>query len=132
MRINDIISEARYTGYNQQQLDIAKSNLDAKELGLLKQHKEELLAKLELRGLSPDLVGRGVTLDPQDSLPLEAKLDIYRKQCEAIKDKLKADAQSFVQPGQQFQQDKKKMKQMSGPVRTMTGAEFMAQRGNNV
>lgn len=129
MRIKEIVNEARYTGYNQQQIDVAKSNLDARELNLLKQYKEELLAKLEQRGISPDLVGRGVSIDPPDHLPLASKLDIYRKQCAAIKEKLKSDSQSFVQPGAEFQQQKKKMKQMSGPVTTMTGDEYMRMRG---
>lgn len=129
MKINEVINEARYTGYNQQQLDVAKSNLDVQELNLLKQYKEELLQKLEQRGISPDLVGRGVALDPQDNLPLEAKLDIYRKQCDAIKDKLKSDSRSFLQPGQQFQQEKKRMKKMSGPVKTMSGDEYMKMSG---
>lgn len=129
MRINEVIKEARYSGYNQQQFDVAKSNLDARELNLLKQYKEELLNKLEIRGISPDLVGRGVATDPQDSLPLATKLDIYRQQCNAIKDRLASDTKSFVQPGAEFQQQKKKMKQMSGPVTTMTGDEFMRLRG---
>ncbi len=129
MRINEVINETRYRGYNQQQLDVAKSNLDARELNLLKQYKEELLAKLEMRGISPDLVGRGVATDPQESLPLQTKLAIYREQCKAIKDRLASDTKSFVQPGAEFQQQKKKMKAMSGPVTTMTGDEFMRMRG---
>ncbi len=129
MRINEVINETRYRGYNQQQLDVAKSNLDARELNLLKQYKEELLAKLEMRGISPDLVGRGVATDPQESLPLQTKLAIYREQCKAIKDRLASDTKSFVQPGAEFQQQKKKMKAMSGPVITMTGDEFMRMRG---
>lgn len=128
MKINEIISEARYTGFNQQQLDFEKSKIDYQELNLLKQYKEELLQKLEQRGISPDLVGRGVTLDPPDNLSLQDKLDIYNSQCEAMKNKLKSDSKSFVQPGQQFQLDKKKMKQRSGPVKTMTGQEYMAQK----
>ena len=50
MKINEIINEARYTGYNQQQLDFEKSKLDYEELNLLKQYKEELLQKLEQIG----------------------------------------------------------------------------------
>ncbi len=129
MRIKEVINETRYRGYNQQQLDVAKSNLDARELNLLKQYKEELLAKLEMRGISPDLVGRGVATDQQENLPLQTKLAIYREQCKAIKDRLASDTKSFVQPGAEFQQQKKKMKAMSGPVTTMTGDEFMRMRG---
>lgn len=129
MRIKEVINETRYKGYNQQQIDVAKSNLDARELNLLKQYKEELIAKLEMRGISPDLVGRGVATDPQENLPLQTKLAIYREQCKAIKDRLASDTKSFVQPGAEFQQQKKKMKQMSGPVTTMTGDEFMRMRG---
>lgn len=133
MKINEIITEGRgpdrYSGYNPQQLAVVRSNLDAKELGLLKQYKEELLGKLEQRGISPDLVGKGVATDPQDSLPLQSKLDIYREQVRAVIDRLKSDRKSFMQPGQQFQQEKKKMKKMSGPVTTMTGTDYMAQQG---
>ena len=128
MRITEIIKESRYTGYNQQQFDIAKSNLDAKELNLLKQYKQELLNKLEIHGISPDMVGKGVTLDPPESWPLAQKLELYRSQTKAMKEKLKSDTRSFIQPGAQFQQQKKMMKQKSGPVKTMTGAEYMAQR----
>ena len=38
------------------------------------------------------------------------------------------DTKSFVQPGAQHQQQLKKMKKLSGPVKTMTGAEYMAQQ----
>ena len=85
-------------------------------------------SKLEMRGISPDMVGRGVTLDPPETWTLEQKLELYRSQTKAMKEKLKSDTRSFVQPGAQFQQQKKMMKQRSGPVKTMTGAEYMAQR----
>ena len=133
MKINEVITEGRgpdrYSGYNPQQLAVVRSNLDAKELGLLKQYKEELLQKLEQRGISPDLVGKGVGTDPQDSLPLQSKLDIYREQVRAIMDRLKSDRKSFMQPGQQYQKEKQKMRKMSSPVTTMTGADYMAQQG---
>lgn len=135
MKINEIVTEGRgsnpYKGYSADQLAIVRSNLDAKELGLLKQYKEELLQKLEQRGISPDLVGKGVGTDPQDSLPLQDKLDIYRQQVRAIMDRLKSDRKSFMQPGQQYQKEKQKMRKMSSPVTTISGADYMAQRGNN-
>ena len=133
MKINEVITEGRgpdrYNGYNSDQLAVVRSNLDAKELGLLKQYKEELLQKLEQRGISPDLVGKGVSTDPQDNLPLQSKLDIYREQVRAIMDRLKSDRKSFMQPGQQYQKEKQKMRKMSSPVTTMTGADYMAQQG---
>lgn len=120
MKINEIISEGRgpnpYAGYTQQQFDIAKSNLDTKELNILKQYKEELLQKLEQRGISPDLVGSGVAVSPDDSYPLQTKLDIYRKQVQSILDRLKSDSKSFVQPGAQHAKQKQRMRKMSGPV----------------
>ena len=130
MKINEIVFEGRYatTARSPQEFEIARSNLDARELNLLKQYKEELLAKLEMRGISPDMVGKGVANDPPEAWPLQQKLELYRDQTNAIKQKLKADTKSFVQPGAQFQQQKKLMKQRSGPVKTMTGAEYMAQR----
>jgi hypothetical protein len=133
MKINEVITEGRgpdrYRGYNAQQLAVVRSNLDAKELGLLKQYKEELLQKLEQRGISPDLVGKGVGTDPQDNLPLQSKLDIYREQVRVIMDRIKSDRKSFMQPGQQYQKEKQKMRKMSSPVTTMTGADYMAQQG---
>jgi hypothetical protein len=132
MRINEIVNESRSSQYDtlrsKEEFSIARSNLDARELNLLKQYKQELLNKLEQRGISPDIVGKGVTLDPPESWSLQQKLELYRSQTKAMKDKLKSDTQSFVQPGAQFQQQKKMMKQKSGPVKTMTGAEYMAQR----
>jgi hypothetical protein len=133
MKINEIINEGRgsnpYSGYSADQLAVVRSNLDAKELGLLKQYKEELLQKLEQRGISPDLVGKGVATDPQDSLPLQSKLDIYREQVRAIMDRLKSDRKSFMQPGQQYQKEKQKMRKLSSPVTTISGADYMAQQG---
>ena len=125
MKINEVILEAR----TPQEFEIAKSNLDARELNLLKQYKEELLNRLEQRGISPDTVGKGVSLNPPESWPLQQKLQVYRDQTSAMKEKLKSDTRSFVQPGAQFQQQKKIMKQRSGPVKTMTGQEYMTQQG---
>jgi hypothetical protein len=131
MRINEIVNESRSSKYDtlrsKEEFSIARSNLDARELNLLKQYKEELLNKLEQRGISPDIVGKGVTLDPPESWSLQQKLELYRSQTKAMKEKLQSDTRSFVQPGTQFQQQKKMMKQRSGPVKTMTGAEYMAQ-----
>lgn len=135
MRINEVIFEGRspdrYKGYSADQLAVVRSNLDVKELNLLKQYKEELLQKLEQRGISPDLVGKGVATDPPDNLPLQAKLDIYREQVRSIMDRLKSDRKSFMQPGQQYQKEKQKMRKLSSPVTTISGADYMAQRGNN-
>jgi hypothetical protein len=133
MKINEVITEGRspdrYSGYNSDQLAVVRSNLDARELKLLKQYKEELLQKLEQRGISPDLVGKGVSTDPQDNLPLQSKLDIYREQVRAIMDRLKSDRKSFMQPGQQYQKEKQRMRKMSSPVTTISGRDYMAQQG---
>jgi hypothetical protein len=133
MKINEVITEGRspdrYSGYNSDQLAVVRSNLDARELKLLKQYKEELLQKLEQRGISPDLVGKGVRTDPQDNLPLQSKLDIYREQVRAIMDRLKSDRKSFMQPGQQYQKEKQRMRKMSSPVTTISGRDYMAQQG---
>lgn len=133
MKINEVITEGRspdrYSGYNSDQLAVVRSNLDARELKLLKQYKEELLQKLEQRGISPDLVGKGVSTDPQDNLPLQSKLYIYREQVRAIMDRLKSDRKSFMQPGQQYQKEKQRMRKMSGPVTTISGRDYMSQQG---
>lgn len=114
---------------DQQRIDFKKSVLDYKELKLLKQYKEELLQKLEQHGINPDMVGRGVSVDPPETLPIQSKLEIYRSQTDQIKQRLKQDAQSFVNPTQRYQQLLRKQKKLSGPVTTMTGAEYMAKQG---
>lgn len=133
MKINEIIVEGRPGKFDNlrspQEFEIAKSNLDARELNLLKQYKEELLGKLEQHGISPDLVGKGVTLDPPEAWPLQQKLELYRDQTNAIRQKLKMDTRSFMPPGAQAQLQKKKMRKMSGPVTTISGQDYMRQQG---
>lgn len=133
MKINEIIVEGRPSKFDNlrspQEFEIAKSNLDARELNLLKQYKEELLAKLEQHGISPDLVGKGVTMNPPEAWPLQQKLELYRDQTNAIRQKLKMDTRSFMPPGAQSQLQKKKMRKMSGPVTTISGQDYMNQQG---
>lgn len=120
MKITEIIVEARgvnpYKNFTQQQIDTEKQNLDTQELEVLKRYKEELLQKLEQRGISPDLVGKGVAVNPDDSYPLNTQLELYRSQVRDMIDRLKQDSKSFMQPGQQYQKLKQKMRKMSGPV----------------
>lgn len=114
---------------DQQRIDFKKSTLDYQELKLLKQYKEELLQKLEQVGISPDMVGRGVSVDPPENLPLQTKLEVLRDQTNQIKQRLKQDRRSFTPPTQKYQQQIRKQKSLSGPVTTMTGAEYMAKQG---
>lgn len=124
MRAQEFITEVT----DQQRIDFRKSALDYQELKLLIQYKQELLQKLEAAGIGPDRVGRGVAVDPPANLPIESKLEILRSQTDAMKQRLQADAKSFVSPTQQYQQQKRRQRQMSGPVTTMTGAEYQAQQ----
>lgn len=124
MRAKEFITEIT----DQQRIDFQKSALDIKELNLLIQYKQELLQRLEAAGISADRVGRGVSVDPPPTLPLQSKLEILRSQTEAIKQRLRTDAKSFVSPTQQYQQQKRRQRQLSGPVTTMTGAEYQAQQ----
>lgn len=125
MRATEFIVEIT----DQQRIDFKKSALDYQELKLLKQYKAELLQKLEQAGISPDMVGRGVSVDPPDNLPIQTKLEILRNQTSSIKQRLKQDAKSFLNPTQKYQQQLRKQKKLSGPVTTMTGAEYMATQG---
>lgn len=127
MRAKEFITEIT----DQQRIDFQKSALDNKELKLLMQYKQELIQKLQAAGISPDLVGRGVTVDPQADMNIKDKLEILRSQVERIKQRLRADAKSFASPTQQYQQQKRRQRQMSGPVTTMTGAEYQAQQEKN-
>lgn len=120
MKINEIISEARgvnpYKGFTQDQINLEKNTLDKAELELLRQYKEELLQKLDVRGIDPDRVGHGVSVSPDETLPINTQIEILRKQVNDIRTRLKQDSKSFVQPAQQYQKEKQKIKKMSGPV----------------
>lgn len=126
MRANEfILNEVT----DQQRIDFKKSVLDYQEIKLLKLYKQELLQKLEQAGINPDMVGRGVSVDPKESLPIQTKLEIYRSQIEAIKQRLKQDATSFASPTKKYQQQRSIQRKLSGPVKTMTGQEYMAKQG---
>jgi hypothetical protein len=116
---------------DQQRIDFKRSALDYRELKLLIQYKQELLQKLEAQGISADLVGRGVAIDPPPNMPIQSKLEILRNQTQAIKQRLKSSAKSFASATQRYQQDRRRQRQMSGPVTTMTGAEYQAQQEKN-
>lgn len=128
MKINEIVTEGRginpYSGFNQQQIDTEKQNLDVQELSVLKQYKQELLQKLEQRGISPDRVGKGVSVNPDESYPIKTQIELYSKQVRDIIQRLKQDSKSFVPPAQQYQKAKQKMRKMSGPVLNVPVDQF--------